>query len=411
MQLNTEFDPYHKWLGIPPAEQPPSHFRLLGINPGEDDPDVIHAAADRQMAYLRTMQIGAHAAEASRLLSEVAGARIALVDPARRASYNAVLQSAVPAAAVEQEAEPARPAAKPVLLGTASGTFGSLEILQTLARSPLGEVHRARHIPTGRLVPRKALPLESTASRELLSPYDHKQKLTATLRHANLIQGFAAGVHAGIPFLVMEYVEGTDLAKLVEVVGPLSVAEAVGYCTQAARGLMQLHLNGVVHRNVKPQVLLVDRQGRVQVTNLFLARSEQQSALGGGENLTMTGQTMGTTDYLAPEQARDARLVTERTDIYALGCTLHFLLTGRPPFGGRTMQEKLRGHLTLPPPELRNERPEIPRRLEELFHRMLSKEPAGRPANMGEVATLLDRSSEPELTWFEKLLRPFRPKK
>jgi serine/threonine protein kinase len=191
----------------------------------------------------------------------------------------------------------------------------------------------------------------------------------------------------GYHCLVTEYVVGTDLHSLVTQHGPLPVEQAVECVDQAACGLGRLHLLKVWHRNVSPKNLLVDLQGRIKVTNLFLARIEE-NALGdaGGAQLTHMGDTMGTVEYLAPEQSLDASSVDQRADIYSLGCTLHFLLIGQPVYRGRSSMEKMLAHRKQPIPSLRAPRADVPDWLDQVFQKMVAKDPFQRFASMAEVS-------------------------
>src|SRR5262249_24730457 len=167
------------------------------------------------------------------------------------------------------------------------------------------------------------------------------------LRHPNLVAAFEADEDRGVHFLVMDYVQGINLDRLVGEHGPLPVAEAVDYLIQSARGLEAAHERGIVHRDIKPGNLMLDRQGTVRVLDLGLARivspgNAFDSSVAG--RLTQTGMYMGTVDYMAPEQAEDSHSVDHRADIYSLGCTLYFLLTGREPFPGPTILRRMVAH-------------------------------------------------------------------
>lgn len=167
------------------------------------------------------------------------------------------------------------------------------------------------------------MPRKSAAHAEVAKRFQREIDITTKLDHSNLIIGVDSGDQDGLKYLVTEYVIGTDLATVVKQQGPLPIEQARQYIISAARGLTQLHLHGVYHRNLKPQVLLVDLQGNVKVTNLFLARVQEGSEMASEEELTRMGHTMGTYDYLPPEQAADAHSETrDRTSIrLAAPCT------------------------------------------------------------------------------------------
>jgi serine/threonine-protein kinase len=404
MTIHDEFDAYHQWLSIPPSEQPPTLYRLLGLSPFEGDVNVIHAAADRQMAYLRSMTAGKRADHSQRLLNEISAARVTLTG-AMKPNYDAILRSAAPANAADEQADdpsppasvmpsssakpaPAKPAAK-APVATPQRRFGPFDLLELAKESPYGDAYKACHRDSGRIVSLKILPPAGAKNREIISRFQREAQLVTQLRHPNLIAGLGAGVEGAQPWLALEYVVGTDLSTLVRQVGPLPVSQAVDYTVQAAHGLMQLHLRNVFHRNVKPAVLLADVQGNLKVTNLFLAKIGEHAdmAMAGGE-LTMTGQSMGTAEYLPPEQAADAKSVDQRGDIYALGCTLHFLLTGRPPYVEKSLMKKLLAHSTGPIPSLRAARGDVPEQVDAIFQKMLAKKPEGRFQSMAEIIQL-----------------------
>lgn len=404
MDPKTGFDAYHTWLGIPPSAQPPTLYKLLGVEPYESDPDVIDSAADRQMAYLRTLQTGANGPHATRLLNEVSAARACLLHDAQRANYDAVLRSANPAEKSIPSVQPAtgsQSSSAPL-----SGPFAEFDILELTRQSPFGSVYKARHRESGRFVSLKVLPAAGNPSNEVIKRFEREQKITTSLSHPNVIAGYTAGTFQGNRYLVTEYLVGTDLATLVAQQGPLPVDVAIGYILQAARGLTQLHMHGIYHRNIKPHLLFVDMQGQLRVTSLFLARIDEFASLGGNEeDLTQMGQTMGTVEYMAPEQAVDAKSADGRADIYGLGCTLCLLLTGAPPYQGKNMMQKLAAHRTAPIPSLCELRPETPARIDAIFQRMLAKAPDGRYQFMGDVVTALE-NPEPQslvarlLGWF-----------
>ena len=297
--------------------------------------------------------------------------------------------------------------------------LGNYVVLDRLGSGGMGQVYKAEHRLMERLVALKVLPDEATASPAAMRRFQREAKAAAKLSHPNIVRAHDADEADGIHFLVMEYIEGQDLASLVKHEGTLSVSSAVNCILQAAAGLDYAHRQGVIHRDIKPANLLLespeagDRRlesrvetapvasspssslqplasslPRVKVLDMGLARVE--NATTDEESLTQTGQVMGTLDFMSPEQTLDTRHVDGRTDIYSLGCTLYYLLTGRPPFGGDSMTQKMLAHRQEPIPSLRDARSDVPEALEAVFQKMLAKEPAGRQASMAEVINDLD---------------------
>ena len=217
---------------------------------------------------------------------------------------------------------------------------------------------------------------EVTQSEDLLRRFQREVEAVAHLSHPNIVVAHDADVADGVPYLVMEYVDGTDLSTLVKARGSLTDFEALHYLDQATLGLEYAHARGIVHRDIKPANLLLDRNGKIKVLDLGLARINSVGA--GQEELTGTGQVMGTIDFMAPEQAVNPRSADPRSDIYSLGVTLWYLLTGKPMFPGSTQVEKLMAHQIKPVPRLCSVRPELSSAVEMLLDRMVAKQPGDR---------------------------------
>ncbi|MFO0956070.1 MAG: protein kinase [Isosphaeraceae bacterium] len=209
------------------------------------------------------------------------------------------------------------------------------------------------------------------------------------MSHPNVITAHDAGEADGIHYLVTEYVEGRDLAQLVRDRGPLPVAEAIDLTIQAARGLAYAHGRGLIHRDVKPQNLIVGGDGVVKLLDLGVSRLEPLGASTDAD-VTRDGVLVGTAAYMAPEQAADAHVADARADVYGLGCTLYSLLTGRPPYDGTSLAGVILAHRDREIPSLREARPDVPSGLDALFRRMLAKAPGDRPASMAEVIASLE---------------------
>ncbi len=273
-------------------------------------------------------------------------------------------------------------------------SIGEYIVLDKIGSGGMGLVFKARHRQLARIVALKLLPPSFSRDRAAVIRFRREAAAAAKFRHRNIVAAIDAGETHGLLFLVMEFVEGRDLSRTVKEKGPLSVEQAIDCIIQATRGLQEAHDHGIVHRDIKPANLLLDPTGTVKVLDLGLARVSQQdpiAAAGGSElDLTVSGSFVGTVDYVSPEQAYDPRLADNRSDIYSLGCTLHYLLTGKAPFGGQTFMERLLGHRERPIPSLFASRHDVPEALDAAFRSLLAKSPADRPQTMAAVAVALE---------------------
>jgi serine/threonine-protein kinase len=209
--------------------------------------------------------------------------------------------------------------------------------------------------------------------------------------HPHIVRAFDADRVGERHFLVMEYVEGIDLDRLVRKQGPLPVDRACKYIRQAAEALQYAHEHGLVHRDIKPaNLLLATGTDSIKISDLGLARIIRAEGEESAECLTQQGLVMGTIDYLAPEQARDAHAVDIRADLYSLGCTFYFMLTGRPPFAGSSPTEKLLQHQMDEPVPINQLRSDVPARLVYIIRRLMAKRPEDRFATPGEAAAALE---------------------
>jgi serine/threonine protein kinase len=268
--------------------------------------------------------------------------------------------------------------------GSSGQVFGDYALVEQLSESKTGTVWKAQHRVTGGTVALKMLSRAAIQSNTMIERFRRQVQIMAELRHPNLVNAYEGGRLEGVPYLVMEYIEGQDLRTLVKRRGPFSVQEAVEYVIQAAAGLACAHARGIWHRNVKPGNLMVDRSGMIRVTGFGLAHVEA-SEDEGNVALTIQGQAMGTGDYMAPEQTLDARSVDARADVYSLGCTLCMLLTGKPPYKATSWEQMVGAHLTAPIPSLSAARRDVPPALDAVFQKMLAKRADDRYGSMEEV--------------------------
>jgi eukaryotic-like serine/threonine-protein kinase len=269
------------------------------------------------------------------------------------------------------------------LLGKFRGLIlGQYKVLERLGQGGMARVYLCEHPQHGR-VAMKVLPKNFAKDAEYLQRFYREAQATARLDHPNIVRAIEIHRDENRHFLVMEYVDGALLADLVSQSGPFfQVERACTYARQTAQGLQHLHQAGLVHRDIKPSNLIVDRSGTVKILDLGLAL-----IVNSAEVLTL--HVLGTPDYLAPEQCRDSHRVDIRADIYSLGATLFFLLTGRPPFPDGDPVDKLLSHQTKEPPSIRSLRPDVPAELDQVVMRMLAKLPAERFPTPADVAVAL----------------------
>lgn len=274
------------------------------------------------------------------------------------------------------------------------GVYLDKYVLQEcLSDSRRGAVYKAKHHMMGRTVAIKFLSDEAARSRQFTERFRRATKILALLEHPNLVRAHEAGEQGDTNYLVMEYIDGEDLHRLLKADGEMPVDRAINYVLQAAAGLVYAHEQGVVHRNIKPSKLVLDRQGAIKIVGFGLAHIDKEGALADvddAESLTIQGQVLGSYEYMAPEQAANAKKADQRSDIYSLGCTLHALLTGRPPYVGKGPTMQIMAHSSQPIPSLCAARAEVPEALDRIFAKMLAKQPDDRFASMKEVIRELE---------------------
>jgi serine/threonine protein kinase len=278
-------------------------------------------------------------------------------------------------------------------------------VLQVLGTGGMGTVYKAEHRMMDRPVALKVLRAEWTRDADAVERFRREVKAAARLAHPNIVHAYDAEQTGGTHFLVMEFVAGQSLDRVVAAEGSLPVARACDYVRQAALGLQHAFERGMVHRDVKPQNLMRTPDGTIKILDFGLARFAREAAPAPGppaaardaENgsLTQTGSLMGTPDYMAPEQAGNPHEADIRADIYSLGCTLYFLLAGQAPFPGHTGLDKIMAHIERMPEPVTRLRPDVPVGLACVLERMLAKDPARRYQTPAEVARALEPFTHP----------------
>lgn len=275
--------------------------------------------------------------------------------------------------------------------------LGNYVITDKLGQGGMGMVLKAEHRVMRRVVALKVLSPALVKTSELRQRFQREVHAAAKLSHHNIVTAFDADEAGGVHYLVMEFVAGRDLASLVKDRGPLPAAQALPLIRQVAEGLQYAHEQGIVHRDIKPANLLLAADGTVKILDMGLARfSDSNSNDAGQADLTSTGAVMGTVDYMSPEQALNTKHADERADIYSLGCTLYFLLTGQPLYPGETLMEKIVAHREAAIPRIapatgvdQGQASVNWNDVNALFARMVAKQPDRRFASMSEVISAL----------------------
>ncbi|MCE9530789.1 MAG: serine/threonine protein kinase [Planctomycetes bacterium] len=260
-------------------------------------------------------------------------------------------------------------------------------LMDRLGEGGMGEVYRAKHRRMDRDVALKVIRRERLNSVDAIKRFGREIQAAAQLAHENIVMAYDADQAGDRHFFAMEYVEGTNLSKLVKDKGPLPISQACDCIRQAANGLQHAFERGMVHRDIKPSNLLLGKTGVLKILDMGLARlletpdGEQES------RITQEGLVVGTPDFLAPEQARNARNADIRSDLYALGCTFYSILCGHTPYQGSTPTEKMLRHTTDPIPPLT--RQDVPMVIAGVINKMMAKKPEDRFQTPAEVVHAL----------------------
>jgi serine/threonine-protein kinase len=275
-----------------------------------------------------------------------------------------------------------------ILEGRHRGFFlGKYKLLGHLGSGGMSMVYLGEHVLMQRRVAIKVLPKNRVADSSYLARFYREAQAASKLDHRNIVRAYDVDKEGDNHYIVMEYIEGRDLQHIVKEDGPLDYITAADFIRQAAEGLHHAHQAGLIHRDVKPANLLVDQKKVVKVLDLGLARFTDDSKA----SLTVAydENVLGTADYLPPEQAINSHSVDARSDIYGLGCSMYYVLTGHPPFTGGTLPQRLMMHQKQPPPSIHIDRPDAPADLIAICMKMMAKKPNQRYQSMAEVAAAL----------------------
>lgn len=281
-----------------------------------------------------------------------------------------------------------------ILQGKYKGFFlGKHKLLGHIGTGGMSSVYLGEHITLKHQRAIKVLPKSKLGKTSYLERFQREAKAIASLSHPNIVRAYDIDHEKDTHYIVMEYIEGVDLQILVKKHGPLPYALVADYIAQAAHGLQHAHEQGLIHRDVKPANFLINTEGVIKVLDLGLALFTDQN----DASLTMeyNDKVLGTADYLAPEQALNSHTVDNRADIYGLGCTMYFLLTGHPPFPDGSIASRIVKHQNNMPADIRVDRPDCPGELDGICLKMMQKDPKFRYQDCDQVAHALE-------TWLTK---------
>lgn len=281
--------------------------------------------------------------------------------------------------------------AEQFLLGKWRGfTLGKYKLLERIGVGGMGQVFLCEHMFMKRRVAVKVLPPAKADQPAALGRFYREARAAGSISHTNIVRTHDIDQDGNLHFIVMEYVDGSNLLDVVKKFGKMDIGRAVSYAKQVALGLDYAFRNGIIHRDIKPGNILINRRGKAQILDMGLARFFNDQ----NDNLTVKYDdkiVLGTADYVAPEQVANSHSVDSRADIYALGATLYFLLAGHPPFPSGTVSQKLLWHRTKDPTPIKQIRPEVSDELAACVTRMMAKDPKNRFQTAAEVAAELEK--------------------
>ncbi len=284
--------------------------------------------------------------------------------------------------------------ARRLLKGKKRLDFGRYLLVDHIGQGGRGRVFKARHRLMDRMVALKVILPDSAMSETVVSRFFREMKIVGLMEHPNVVRAIDADVHEGSPFIVMEYLEGDDLERVLSRKGPLPPEKVIAYMTQAARGLVHAHEKGVIHRDIKPTNLFLLKTGIVKILDLGCGELVGMAGQTGNVFDTDEGVVVGTTDFMSPEQVRD-KPIDARTDLFSLGCTMYRLLTGEYAFPGDTREHRLVKRIREGHVPIKDVRPDLPSRLAAMVDCLLSLRPEDRFGSAAETVQALEALAAP----------------
>jgi len=268
--------------------------------------------------------------------------------------------------------------------------IGKYELRKRLGAGGMGAVFLATDTRTKRSVALKVLPKDKAANQTLVKRFQSEAHAAANLEHENIVRVYEADAADGFLYISLEYIDGTDVDQILKKRERMPVKRAADIIKQTALALQHAHEQNIVHRDIKPSNIMIRQDGVVKLTDLGLARSVDESD---DTNITRAGTTVGTVDYMAPEQARNSRLADIRSDLYSLGCTWYQMIVGHPPYHQGSLTNKLQAHARGPLPDPRDENPDVPESTVVMIHRLMAKKPEDRYQSPTELLNDLENSA------------------
>jgi serine/threonine-protein kinase len=299
-----------------------------------------------------------------------------------------------------------RPGTHPIELGRLleGERLGHFDLEEFIGGGGMGAVFRALDTMLNRIVAVKVLSSDQSSDEDTQRRFRNEAQSAARLDHENIARVYYVGEDRGVHYIVFEYIEGINIRELVSRDGPLPLSDAISFTWQIAKAQTHASLRDVVHRDIKPSNVLITPSGRAKLVDMGLARLHQVEHT--ENDLTASGVTLGTFDYISPEQARDPRMADVRSDLYSLGCTLYFMLTGRPPFPDGTVLQKLLRHQGDAPPDPREFRTDAPEQLALVTMQLLAKSPDARYQTPDDLIAALGEVCDELGLPVSELLRP-----